>query len=121
MILNCIAIDDEPLALDIISAYCDKIPFINLLRTFNNAEELLEFLENRQVDLLFLDVQMDGITGLELMKSIKNKPDIVLTTAYDNHTVSGFEAGVTDFLLKPISFDKFTKCVTMIYERKMAK
>ncbi len=119
MKLNCVAIDDEPLALDILAAYCSKIPFMSLVRTFNDAADLLDFLANNQVDLLFLDIQMDGITGIELMKVMKNRPNIILTTAYDSHTVKSFGAGEVDYLLKPISFDKFSKCVNKVYERIM--
>jgi len=117
MKINCIAVDDEPLALDIISAYCAKVPFINLLQTFDNAIDTLEYLRDNPVDLLFLDIQMEGLTGIQLLNALKNKPYIILTTAYDNYAVQGFELDVADFLLKPISFERFIKGVSKVYER----
>lgn len=117
MKINCIAIDDEPLALDVISAYCSKIPFVNLLRTFDNAIDTLEYLRDHRVDLIFLDIQMEGLTGIQLINALKEKPYIILTTAYDTYAVQGFELDVADYLLKPISFDRFVKGVNKVYER----
>lgn len=117
MKINCIAIDDEPLALDVISAYCSKIPFLNLVQTFNNAIDVLEFLRSNQVDLVFLDIQMDGITGIQLLKTLKNKPHVILTTAFETYAIQGFELEVDDYLLKPISLDRFIKGVDKVYER----
>ena len=117
MKINCIAVDDEPLALDIISAYCSKIPFINLLQTFDNAIDTMEFLRNNPIDLIFLDIQMDGLTGIQLLNALKTRPHIILTTAYDNYAIQGFELDVADYLLKPISFDRFIKGVNKVYER----
>ena len=117
MKINCIAIDDEPLALDIIRAYCEKIPFINLLETFDNAIDTLEYLRNNTVDLIFLDIQMEGLTGIQLLNALEQKPFVILTTAFDNYAVEGFELDVTDYLLKPISFERFIKGVNKVYER----
>jgi two-component system, LytTR family, response regulator len=117
MKINCIAVDDEPLALDIISAYCSKIPFINLLQTFDNAIDTMEFLRTNPIDLMFLDIQMDGLTGIQLLNALKNRPHIILTTAYDNYAIQGFELDVADYLLKPISFDRFIKGVNKVYDR----
>jgi two-component system, LytTR family, response regulator len=117
MKINCIAVDDEPLALDIISAYCSKITFLNLLNTFDNAIDTLEFLRNSQVDLIFLDIQMGGLTGIQLLNALKNKPHIILTTAYDTYAVQGFDLDVDDYLLKPISFERFIKGVNKVYDR----
>lgn len=116
MKINCIAVDDEPLALDIISAYCAKVPFINLLQTFDNPMDTLEYLRNNQVDLIFLDIQMGGLTGIQLLNALKNKPNIILTTAYDSYAVQGFDLDVADYLLKPISFERFVKGVNKVYE-----
>jgi two-component system, LytTR family, response regulator len=117
MKINSIAIDDEPLALDIISAYCAKIPFINLLRTFDNAIETLEFLRNHPVDLIFLDIQMEGLTGIQLLQTMKVRPYVIMTTAYDHYAIQGYELDVTDYLLKPISFERFVKGVSKVYDR----
>ena len=109
MKINCIAIDDEPLALDIISAYCAKIPFLNLLGTFPNAIQSLEYLKDHSVDLIFLDIEMDEFTGIQLLNSLKNKPLVIFTTAYDQYAIQGFELDILDYMLKPISFERFVK------------
>lgn len=119
MKINCIAVDDEPLALDIISAYCEKVPFINLMKTFDNAIDLPEFLRTCPVDLIFLDIQMEGLTGIQFLRTLKEKPYIVLTTAYDNYAIQGFELDVADYLLKPISFERFFQGVNKVYERML--
>jgi two-component system, LytTR family, response regulator len=117
MKINCIAIDDEPLALDIISAYCSKMPCVNLLQTFDNAIDTLEYLRNNSIDLMFLDIQMEGLTGIQLLNALKNKPFIILTTAFDSYALQGFELDVADYLLKPISFERFVKGVNKVYDR----
>lgn len=117
MKINCIAIDDEPLALDIIRDYCEKVPFLNLLQTFDNAIETLEYLRNNQVDLILLDIQMEELTGIQLLNALKEKPNVILTTAYDTYAQQGFDLDVTDYLLKPISFERFLKGVNKVYDR----
>jgi len=117
MKINCIAVDDEPLALDIIRDYCDKIPFMNLLHSFDNAIDTLEYLRNNQVDLILLDIQMEELTGIQLLKALKVKPYVILTTAFDSYALEGFELDVADYLLKPISFERFFKGISKIYER----
>jgi two-component system, LytTR family, response regulator len=109
MKINCIAIDDEPLALDIIKAYCAKVPFLNLEGTFTNAIDTLEYLRNHIVDLMFLDIQMDELTGIQLLNSLNNKPLVIFTTAYDQYALQGFDMDVLDYMLKPISFERFVK------------
>jgi DNA-binding LytR/AlgR family response regulator len=121
MKINCIAVDDEPLALDIISAYCSKMPFLNLLQTFDNAIDTLEYLRNNSVDLIFLDIQMGGLTGIQLLNALKNKPHVILTTAFDSYAVQGFDLDVTDYLLKPISFERFIKGVNKVYEKMQSE
>jgi DNA-binding LytR/AlgR family response regulator len=116
MKINCIAVDDEPLALEIISAYCEKTPFLRLLKIFDNAIDTLEYLGNNKVDLIFLDIQMEGLTGIQFLHALKEKPYIILTTAYDSYAVQGFELDVTDYLLKPVSFERFLKGVNKVYE-----
>lgn len=116
MKLACIAIDDEPLALDIIVEYCNKISFLELVKTFDNAIDVLEFLKKEQVDLMFLDIQMEGLTGVQLLKVLNNRPKVVMTTAYEKFALQGYELDVTDYLLKPISFERFTKAVNKVYE-----
>ena len=109
MQINCIAIDDEPLALDIIKAYCAKVPFLNLAGTFSNAIDTLEYLRHNTIDLMFLDIQMEELTGIQLLNSLKNKPMVIFTTAYDQYAIQGFDLDVLDYLLKPIPFERFVK------------
>jgi len=117
MKINCIAIDDEPLALDIIKAYCAKVPFLNLTGTFENAIDTLEFLRHNTIDLMFLDIQMEQLSGLQLLNSLTHKPLIILTTAYDQYAIQGFELDVLDYMLKPISFERFVKGANKALER----
>lgn len=121
MKINCIAVDDEPLALEIIEDYIHKIPFLELMRSFHNAMDCIEYLKNNKVDLLFLDIQMEELTGIQLIKVLKERPEIIFTTAYDNYALQGYELDVTDYLLKPISFERFVKSVDKVYDKLAAK
>ena len=109
--MNCIAVDDEPLALDILEAYINKHPDLNLVARCNNAAEASEVLKKRSVDLMFLDINMPEINGLTFVKSLENKPLFMFTTAYPDHAVEGFELDAIDYLLKPIAYDRFEKGV----------
>jgi len=117
MKINCIAVDDEPLALEIIKDYCEKIPFLNLMQAFDNAIETMEYLRNNRVDLILLDIQMEDLTGIQLLNALNVKPYVILTTAYDNYALQGFELDVTDYLLKPVSFERFLKGINKVYDR----
>lgn len=117
MKIDCIAIDDEPLALDILKDYARKIPFLNLVKSFDNAMESLEFLKHNKVDLLLLDIQMDDLTGIQLLNVIKQKPLVIFTTAYDKFAIQGYELDALDYLLKPISFERFLRAVDKAYDR----
>jgi DNA-binding LytR/AlgR family response regulator len=109
--MNCIAVDDEPLALDIIENYVAKHPDLNLVARCNNAAEASEVLKNRQVDLMFLDIQMPEISGLNFIKSMDKKPLFMFTTAYPDYALEGFELDAIDYLLKPIAYDRFERAV----------
>jgi DNA-binding LytR/AlgR family response regulator len=117
MKINCIAVDDEPLALDVIEDYIKKVPFLNLLKVFDNAIDAMEYLRNEKVDLMFLDIQMEELTGIQMLNIIKPKPEVIFTTAYDKFALQGYELDVTDYLLKPISFERFVKAVDKVYEK----
>jgi DNA-binding LytR/AlgR family response regulator len=121
MKIDCIAIDDEPLALDIIREYALKLPYLNLLGTYDNALESLDYLKKQKVDLLFLDIQMEELTGIQLLNIIKEKPMVIFTTAYDHYAIQGFELDAVDYLLKPISFERFVKAVDKAYDRMKPK
>jgi DNA-binding LytR/AlgR family response regulator len=117
MNINCIAIDDEPLALDIIKDYCSKVAFLNLMKTFDNAIESIEYIRSNKVDLIFLDIQMEELTGIQLLNALKHKPFIIFTTAYERYAIQGFELDVIDYMLKPISLERFIKGVNKVCER----
>ncbi|MFT4599140.1 MAG: DNA-binding LytR/AlgR family response regulator [Bacteroidia bacterium] len=109
--MNCIAVDDEPLALDIIEAYVNKHPELSLVARCNNAAEASEVLKTHKVDLMFLDINMPEISGLSFVKSLEKKPLFIFTTAYPDYAVEGFELDAIDYLLKPIAYDRFEKGV----------
>jgi two-component system, LytTR family, response regulator len=117
MKIHCIAIDDEPLALDIIREYCSKVSFLNLIRVFDNAVESIEFIRNNPVDLIFLDIQMEELTGIQLLHALKHRPSVIFTTAYDSYAIQGYDLDVIDYMLKPISFERFVKGVDKVYEK----
>jgi len=117
MIIKCIAIDDEPLALDKIEGYVSQVPYLKLVGRFCNALTALPYLKENNIDLLFLDIQMDGLTGIQLLESLTVKPRVILTTAFDQYALKGFELNVADYLLKPISFGRFLKAVEKVYDQ----
>ena len=116
MQLKCIAIDDEPLALELIKQYVDRVPELQLVQTFDDAITGGEFLRANTVDLLFIDINMPDITGIELVRSLKNKPATIFTTAYKKFAFEGFELEAVDYLLKPISFERFLKAVKRVID-----
>jgi DNA-binding LytR/AlgR family response regulator len=111
MLLKCIAIDDEPLALKLIAGYVARFPFLQLVNTFEDAISGAEFLTSNAIDLLFIDINMPDITGIDLVRSLKVKPMVVFTTAYKNFAFEGFELEALDYILKPIDFKRFEKAV----------
>ena len=113
---SCIIIEDEPLALERTKAFVDKIPFLNLCGTFDNALDGLSYLRSNKVDLLFLDINMDELTGIELLESSKIESQVIITTAYQEYAIKGYELNVTDYLLKPFTFDRFLKAVSKAQE-----
>jgi two-component system, LytTR family, response regulator len=117
MKLNCIAVDDEPLALQQMNDFISKVDFLNLTGSFKNGLSALNFMKTNSVDLLFLDIQMDDLTGIQLLESLKIKPKVILTTAYDQYALKGYELDVSDYLLKPISFERFVKAANKVYDQ----
>lgn len=107
--IKCMVVDNEPLNLEIMEEFISKVAYLKLVHKCEDAFEAIEFLENNEVDLLFSDIQMPKINGLELVKSLPNPPAIIFATAFSDYAISGFDIGVVDYLLKPISFDRFLK------------
>jgi two-component system LytT family response regulator len=112
--LNCIIIEDEKPAQEVLKSFITKTEWINLSGVFGDAVEALDFLKKHDVDLIFLDIQIPGITGLEFLKIVKNPPQIIITTAYSQYAIEAFELDVRDYLMKPFSFDRFLKAVNRI-------
>ena len=116
MQITCIAIDDEPLALDLIREYVGKFPELKMVQTFDDAINGADFLRTHDIDLLFIDINMPDITGVDLVRSLEKKPLTIFTTAYKNFAFEGFELEAIDYLLKPIDFERFTKAVIRAIE-----
>lgn len=115
--INVIIVDDEPLALDVLETYIEKIPELNLVQRCNNALEANEALKNHDIDLMFLDIQMPQLTGTDFLKTLSNPPLVIFTTAYANYAIEGFELNAIDYLLKPISLERFMKAVNKAVEQ----
>ena len=116
MKIRCITIDDEPPAIAQMEEYISRVPFLELIHTFDNGISAIEFLKENEIDLIFLDIEMEGFTGIQMLKVIKNKPFVILTTAYNQYAIQAFDLDVTDYLLKPISFERFFKSAEKIYD-----
>jgi len=114
MSLKCLIVDDEHLARELIKTFCDRLPNLEVVGTCKNAIEAIKFLAENQVDLIFLDIQMPDLSGIDLVKTLKVKPAIIFTTAYSDYAVEGFELDVTDYLVKPFSFERFIKAVNKV-------
>ena len=108
--MTCLVVDDEPFALDLMEDNVRKVPFLTLLKKCRNAFEAVEILQNQHVDLVFLDIQMPGLTGIQLLKSLSEiKPMIIFVTAYDKYAIEGYALDVLDYLVKPVAFERFLK------------
>ena len=109
--INCVAIDDEPLALNLLKEYISKISFLQLVASFTDAIEAKAFLDKEKVDLLFLDIQMPDINGIQLYNAMHEKPLVIFTTAFSEYAVDGFNVNAIDYLLKPFEYDRFVKAI----------
>jgi DNA-binding LytR/AlgR family response regulator len=121
MTINAIAIDDEPRALEVIEIHAQKVPFLELKATFTDAFEAIPFLQQNKVDLIFLDIKMPDISGIEFVQILQKKPMIIFTTAYSEYAVKGFELDAVDYLLKPFSLARFTKACNKVLEMKLSR
>ena len=113
--MKCIIIDDEPLAIDVIDSYCNALGSVEVLKTFSNAIDAIEFLSNNNVDLVFSDIEMPNISGIDFIKSLEGKvPYFIFTTAYPEFALEGFDLNATDYLVKPIPFPRFIKAINRV-------
>jgi DNA-binding LytR/AlgR family response regulator len=115
MQINCIAIEDEPLALKKLTGFINKIEYLRLSKTFDNAIEAISYLKGNSVDLIFLDIQMEEFTGIQFLETIKQRPKVIITTAYDKYAVKGYELDVSDYLLKPFTFERFLQAIEKVF------
>ncbi len=118
MTLKCLIADDEPLAHTLLDNYISRLKTLSVVGHAYNAFEVLDFLGENDVDILFLDINMPDLTGLEMLKTLSNPPIVILTTAYSEHSLEAFDLGVMDYLLKPIKFDRFLKAVNRVIDLK---
>lgn len=118
MKMNCVITDDEPIAQEILEDYVRMVPELALVAKCKDAMETFSVLREQQVDILFIDIQMPEISGLDFIRSLKNPPAVVFTTAFPNYAIDGFELDAVDYLLKPIPIDRFLKAVNRIFARK---
>ncbi len=121
MQLKCIAIDDEPLALQLLKEYAELTPSLKMVQVFDDAIAGSEFLRQHEIDLLFVDINMPDITGIDLVRSLQNKPMVIFTTAYKKFAFEGFELEAIDYLLKPIEYERFSKAVKKAVEQYQLK
>ena len=114
--MNCIIVDDEPLALDLLEDFVSRIPFLELIAICKNGFEAANAIRNQKVDLVFLDIQMPDISGIQLLQSLTVKPQVIFTTAYHDYAVEGFNLDATDYLVKPFTFERFLKSANKAYD-----
>ena len=118
--IKCIIVDDEPLAIEIMEAYVQRVDQLLLKGTFRNAVAAFSFLQAHPIDLIFLDIQMPKLTGIDFLKTLKNPPKVIFTTAFRDYAIDGFELEVVDYLLKPIPFDRFLKAIGRVIQQPLS-
>ena len=121
MKIKCIIVDDEPLAIEILESYLEKIPYVELVGTFSSGIVALQFLKTTRVDLMLLDIQMPELTGMQLVKVLDTPPQVIFTTAYDSYAIKSYELDAVDYLLKPIEFDRLLKAIEKSWKRFESK
>jgi len=119
--INCIIIEDEPLAVKNLSKYISQVPFLELQHTFKNAILAAEYLSETNTDLIFLDIHLPKLTGLDFLKTLTNPPSIIITSAYHQYAVAGFDLNVTDYLLKPFGYERFLIAVNKVKSAQKEK
>lgn len=117
MKINCIIIEDEPLALERLTNYVQKLPSLNLVATFEDTQDALVFIKSNSVDLIFLDINLGEVSGIQFLENSKINCQVVFTTAYDEYALKGYELNVTDYLLKPFTFERFVQAIDKVEEK----
>ena len=115
--MNSIIVDDEPKAISVLERYVEKVPFLSCKASFRDAFSAISYLQQEEINLLFLDINMPRLDGIEMVRSLKNPPQIIFTTAYSEHALTSYELNATDYLLKPIEFDRFLKAVNKAHKQ----
>jgi two-component system LytT family response regulator len=116
MTINCIIVDDEPIARDILRTYIAQVPYLNLVGECSDAFEAMQLLNRQPVDLVVLDINMPRLSGLDMLRTLKKYPAIIITSAYSDYALEGFELSVTDYLLKPFSFPRFVQATEKVHQ-----
>lgn len=116
MTLKCIIIEDEPLATEKLEGFIRKTPSLSLTKTFDNAIDGLQYLQNQSIDIVFLDIQMEELTGIQMLEALTIKPYVIITSAYAEYALKGYELSVFDYLLKPFGYDRFLKAVMKVQD-----
>ena len=119
--IRCIVVDDTPLAVEKLEAFIAQVPLLHLLQSFNSGIEAIVYMKTNLVDLVFLDIQMEQFTGLQFIEALQYRPKIVIVSAYNEYAVQGFDYNVTDYLLKPYSFERFLKAVDKVQAEMQVK
>lgn len=119
--IRCLLLDDEPLARQVLRTYAERLPFLQVAGECANALEAYEFLRQQEVDLIFCDIEMPQISGLDFLKALPHRPLVILTTAYEQYALAGFELDVVDYLLKPVAFDRFWRALEKVKDRRAAQ
>jgi len=121
MEINCIIIEDEPLAAEKLAGFISEISFLRLLQSFDNGIDAIGYVKTNPVDLIFLDIQMYKFSGIQFLEALKERPQIVIVSAYDQYALKGYEFSVTDYLLKPYSFDRFVQAIDKVMDKHKLK
>jgi two-component system LytT family response regulator len=114
MEISCIIVDDAPLAIDKLKDFINKLPILKLLTSFTNGMDAIGFIKSTAVDLVFLDIQMEGFTGFQFLESLSNRPQIIITSAYSEYALKGYDFNVADYLLKPFAFERFVQAIDKV-------
>src|ERR1700712_3871435 len=117
MIINCVIIEDEPLAMERLKSYVLQVKYLNLEQCIDNAFDAISLIRAEKIDLLLLDIQMDGFTGVQLLESLSKRPEVIITTAFDQYALKGFELNGSDYLLKPFTFERFLQAIGKVYDK----